>query len=103
MIYDVPAAISQYEEAISDASQKTLNPTHRRFITESGLLPPYSTLLLASYDKENHFGLAAMTFVASNHRLCISVHDYWSDDHILFERFFRDILQRFRPIATNEV
>lgn len=98
---DTHDTVTLYETAITTAHEKTLNPSHRRFITEHGSQPPFSTLLLASYDADAHFGIATVAFIAPDHRLYLSVHDYWSEDRNSFETFFKDIVLRFAPIHTQ--
>ena len=100
---DIEATIARFGQTISSSHDKTLNPTHTQFVSERGLLPPYSTSLFASYDPIANFGIASMIFVTTDHQLYLSVHDYWTEERSAFERLFRSVIHWFTPIASKYV
>ena len=100
---DIEATINNFDQTIASSHGKTLNSTNTRFVTERGSRPPFSTSLFATFDPAAHFGIASLLFVAVDHQLYFSVHDYWSADRSEFEQFFRTIIHCFTPIATNDV
>jgi hypothetical protein len=94
-------ALDSFKDIIATAHCKTLNPTHKCYLEEESSYPPYLTLLIASFDEPAHFGIASILMVTPDHQLHVSIHDYFSENQNAFSKLFRNILTRFKCVASD--